>query len=96
VSGRLGASLVLALVFWLSTAQGAQACSVCIGTGTPDTRNTWLAMTAFMTFTPLAVLGGVIFWLRSRFRALDARQDAERLGLTNRTAGLDGPSHGES
>jgi len=72
----LGAAFVLTL--W---AEPIWACSVCIGAQTPDTRNAWIAMTAFMTFTPLAIVLGVILWLRQRFRALEVSEhETERIG----------------
>lgn len=61
----------IALALW---ADAALACSVCVGAETPDTRNAWIAMTAFMTFTPLSIVVGVALWLRQRFRALETRE----------------------
>ena len=78
--------IAITLALW---ADSALACSVCVGAQTPDTRNAWIAMTAFMTFTPLSIVLGVAFWLRHRFKALDARErDDALLGRTDA-----GPAH---
>ena len=65
--------VLIALVLW---AHPALACSVCVGTGTPDTRNAWIAMTAFMTFTPLSIVLGVILWIRHQYKAFEAQEQA--------------------
>ncbi len=65
--------VALVALMWLWTPSLALACSVCIGTGNADTTIAYRAMTAFMTFSPLAIVGGVIFWIHRRFKALDAR-----------------------
>lgn len=69
----------LAMALALSWAPAALACSVCVGSQSPDTRNAWIAMTAFMTFTPLSIVLAVAFWLRHRFKALEASEQAEAL-----------------
>jgi len=76
---RIGA---LAAVLVLAWAPAALACSVCVGSQSPDTRNAWIAMTAFMTFTPLSIVLAVAFWLRHRFKALEASERAEALGMS--------------
>jgi integral membrane sensor domain MASE1 len=68
----------------------ATACSVCVGTGTPETRDTWLAMTAFMTFTPLLVVLSVAFWLRHRFKAMEAAEQRRQLGIATAEANTPG------
>ncbi len=49
---------------------GADACTVC-GAGA-DNGNQFIGMTAFLTLTPLAVIGGVVYWLKTRADALAA------------------------
>ena len=66
--------VLIALVLW---AHPALACSVCVGTGTPDTRNAWIAMTAFMTFTPLSIVLGVILWIRHQYKAFETEEQAQ-------------------
>jgi hypothetical protein len=82
--------IVIALALW---ADSALACSVCVGAQTPDTRNAWIAMTAFMTFTPLSIVVGVGLWLRQRFRALEASErEAALVGRTHDDGSDRGPS----
>jgi hypothetical protein len=59
--------------------QAAEACSVCFS-GQDQARIAFIATTAFMTALPLIVVGGLVFWLRSRFR------EAERLETARRQA----------
>lgn len=51
------------------------ACSVC-GAGQDGTEWTYLAMTGVVSLTPLAMIGGVAFWLYRASKARDA-EDAE-------------------
>lgn len=44
----------------------AQACPVCI-LADPKTAGTYLNMTLMMSVLPLAMLGGLIFWLKRRY-----------------------------
>ena len=44
----------------------------------------------------LAVLGAVIFWLRGRFRALDAEHEAARSGAGSPTPGLEASTRGDA
>jgi hypothetical protein len=53
------------------------ACSVC-GAGQDGTEWTYLAMTGVVSLTPLAMIGGVAFWL---YRA-SKRREAELLART--------------
>jgi predicted cobalt transporter CbtA len=46
------------------------ACSVCAGSDPEEVRSAFIVTTAFMTFFPLLMIGGVIYWLRRRFRQL--------------------------
>jgi hypothetical protein len=59
--------LVLLLIPGLS-----EACSVCMGGREDETRMAFEWMTLFMTVTPLALVGSVLWWLRRRFRELEA------------------------
>lgn len=56
------------------------ACSVC-GAGQDGTEWAYLAMTGVVSLTPLAMIGGVAYWLyrASKARALeDATRSAQR------------------
>ena len=70
----------------------ALACPVCGFVGTSD--NTWAyqAMSAMLTLLPLAMVGGIVWWLAR----LAARADTERpvgRALTARLADPKGPRH---
>ena len=47
----------------------ALACAVCAG-GTSDNRIEFILTTALLTFLPLGLIGGVIWYLRRRYLAL--------------------------
>lgn len=44
----------------------AQACPVCM-LADPKTSGTYLGMTLMMSALPLALLGGLIYWLKRRY-----------------------------
>ncbi len=68
------ASLVsLALAFILALPGVAEACAVCFQAKTDATRIAFIASTAAMTFLPLAVVGGVAWWVRRKFVQAEAR-----------------------
>jgi hypothetical protein len=48
----------------------ADACTVC--GAAMDNKNQFIGMTAFLTLTPLAFIGGVLYWLKTRADALAA------------------------
>ena len=50
----------------------AQACAVCGAGQEEDTRVAFIATTAFLTFLPLTMMGGAVWWLRRRVRRLEA------------------------
>jgi hypothetical protein len=50
----------------------AEACAVCAPTDVEEVRTAFIVSTAFMTFFPLMVLGSVAWWIRSRYKAMDA------------------------
>lgn len=66
--------VVVALV--ALAAPAALACSVCFDAN-EQRRAAFLATTVLLTFTPLAFVFGVVWWLRRRARALDAVPPAE-------------------
>lgn len=52
------------------------ACSVC-GAGQENTEWAYLAMTGVVSLSPLAMIGGIAFWLYRASKARDA-EEAER------------------
>ncbi|MDH3520634.1 MAG: hypothetical protein OEM49_09275 [Myxococcales bacterium] len=63
----LGAAAFAAIV--IGTPQLARACSVCTAGRDEESRFAFILTTAFMTILPLVLIGGVVWWLRSRVRA---------------------------
>jgi len=62
------AGLALAVAALICLPGAAEACSVCFQGGTSEAaRVAFIASTAAMTFLPLAVVGGVAWWVRRRF-----------------------------
>ena len=60
---------VLLVTLALLMAPGvADACTVCGAAA--DNKNAFIGMTAFLTLTPLAFIGGVLYWLKTRAAAL--------------------------
>ena len=59
----------LALTVWLIPG-AASACAVCFQGNGDDSRLAFIAMTGFLTFLPLIVLGLLVRWIRKRSRAL--------------------------
>ena len=55
----------------------ASACAVCSAGREEETRFAFLMMTIFMSLTPLALIGGLVFWIRRRYLAMEAREAAE-------------------
>jgi hypothetical protein len=73
--GRITA--LAGLVIGLATPKLAVACAVC-GGGTADNRIEFILTTAFLTFLPLILIGGVVYGLRRRYlqvAQLDVRSE---------------------
>ena len=64
---RLASVIALAIVL---SPQLASACSVCMTGKDDETRLAFIVATAFMTFLPLALIGGFVWWLRRRALAM--------------------------
>jgi hypothetical protein len=67
--------LVPFLLVLLALPGAAEACAVCFQAKTDATRIAFIASTAAMTFLPLAVVGGLAWWVRRRFARADASAD---------------------
>jgi hypothetical protein len=63
-------ALVLALPF------DAGACPLCIAAQDKSVQIAYIAASAFMTFLPLGLVGGLIYWLRRRARQLAVEEQA--------------------
>ena len=55
----------------------AFACSVCSAGRDDETRAAFLATTGFLTVLPLAMVGGLVWWLRRRAQQLEREADAD-------------------
>lgn len=49
----------------------ASACPVCTAGRDEENRIAFIATTAFLTFFPLLMIGGVVWWLRKRVRQIE-------------------------
>jgi hypothetical protein len=49
----------------------ASACPVCMAGRDEENRIAFIATTAFLTFFPLLMIGGVVWWLRKRVRQVE-------------------------
>ena len=68
-------------VLMFATPRAVLACSVCQG-GTADIRIEFFLTTAFLTFLPMLLVGGIIYGLRRRYLSLaqqDTRDDVPRI-----------------
>ena len=57
----------------------AGACAVCSAGRDDENRFAFLMMTIFMSLTPMALIGGLVYWIRSRFKAREAQERAAAL-----------------
>jgi hypothetical protein len=63
-------TLALALIALAAVPEMALACAVCFD-GPGETRQAFLATTAFLTLLPLGLVAGAGAWLRSKARRAD-------------------------
>ncbi len=56
--------------------RAAEACSVCVTSDSEGTRAAFIATTVFLSLLPIGIIGGVVFFLRRRVKALE-RQATE-------------------
>ncbi|MDE0885569.1 MAG: hypothetical protein OSB70_08565 [Myxococcota bacterium] len=74
-----GLILALALVAATLLADAASACTVCLGAQTEASRKAFVGTTAFLTFLPLTVVGGVIALFVRRTLAQEALDESSRV-----------------
>lgn len=75
-SKRLLPAAATLLAALMASPGAALACSVCQG-GTSDNRVEFIATTAFLTFLPLGMIGGLIWYLRRRYLALASQPPSD-------------------
>ena len=68
---------LLALLLLAFTPELASACAVCSAGRDEENRFAFLIMTIFMSLTPLALIGGLVYWIRRRYLALEAHEARE-------------------
>jgi cbb3-type cytochrome oxidase subunit 3 len=74
---RVSGILVAAVALALSVApSAASACAVCTGGQDDETLAAFLAGTITLSLLPLAMIGGLVWWLRRRARQLAAEEAA--------------------
>jgi hypothetical protein len=56
----------------MGSPQVASACAVCSAGREDESRLAFILMTALMTFLPMAIVGGFVWWLRTRAKQLEA------------------------
>ncbi len=60
----------------LALPETALACPSCLAAQDSDVQMAFILATAFMTATPLALIGALVLWLRRRLRRLEAEEAA--------------------
>ena len=80
MANRLAAVIVIVLAILLAP-QLASACSVCMTGKTDEIRVAFIVTTAFLTFLPLGLIGGLVWWLRRRALAMQAIEAPHRVRL---------------
>ena len=71
---------ILALLALALAPELASACAVCSAGREDENRFAFLIMTIFMSVTPLSLIGGLVFWIRRRYLAVEAREVEARRG----------------
>ncbi len=64
----------VAFLLVLAAPSVGQACAVCAGGAEEEVRSAFIATTGFLTFAPLLMIGGAIFWFRRRFKEMEAAE----------------------
>ena len=72
---NLWLSAVAVLVVW--SPELSQACSVCSAGREDENRLAFILTTAFLTFLPLSMIGGCVWYLRGRYLQLGLELDLE-------------------
>ena len=76
MANRFASVLALAIVL---SPQLASACAVCMTGKEDETRLAFIVTTAFMTFLPLGLIGGFVWWLRRRALAMQSIEPPRRV-----------------
>ena len=71
-----GAGHAIAVSLVLASPAVSQACAVCMSGRDDENRTAFIAMTAFMTTMPFLLIGGIVFWLWRRAKAMALEEAA--------------------
>jgi len=77
---------LLGLVLVLLAPLDAAACPLCIAAQDKSVQIAYMAASAFMTFLPLGLIGGLVYWLRRRARQLALEEEAGVIRLPSSSA----------
>ena len=80
------ASLAVLCVTLLMAPKAAAACAVCMAGNDEANRDAFLITTGLLSVLPPALIGGAVWWLRKRARALHEHAEARALGTAAATA----------
>jgi len=70
--------VLIASLLLLTTPADALACPVCGTAGMENNGWAYFAMTMVLSGLPLAMIGGVVFWVYRRVAAADAASESDR------------------
>jgi MYXO-CTERM domain-containing protein len=76
VTGWIAAAQALGM---LAAPRIVHACSVCSAGTDDESRTAFILTTAFLTFLPLILVGGLVWWLRRRTQQLPGHVTSPRL-----------------
>jgi len=68
------AVVIVAIAVWIPRI--ALACPVCTAGRDEENRIAFIVTTAFLTFFPLLMIGGIVWWLRNRVRRMERAASA--------------------
>ncbi len=71
---KLSKSALLTLGFFFVTMSQLDACAVCFS-AKEGARGAFYITTAVLTFLPLALISGVIFWLKKKLKAQESEEE---------------------
>lgn len=66
---------LLSLMLWFLAVEQALACAVCVFSD-GESQRTFLFTTAFLTLAPLTMIGGILYYLKKKYRS-PALKDGE-------------------
>ena len=71
---------LLTVALWLAPSV-ASACAVCMGGQEEESATAFILMTIFMSGLPLALIGGIAWFVRRAYRQREARAEQRMIGL---------------